>query len=64
MCCSHFIMGEHVLPFKLKVGREVDVRKLRGSLREHVKVLKNIPSRAEPKPGELAQVYLEEEFER
>jgi len=57
-------MGEQVLPLKLKVGREVDVRKLRGSLREHAEILKNIPSRVEPKPGELAQVYLEEEFEQ
>ena len=44
--------------------RRVDVEKLRNSLRRHVEVLKNIPSRMEPKPGELAQVYLEEEFER
>jgi len=43
--------------------RNVDVDKLRESLRKHVKTLKGIRDRREPKPGELAQVYLEEEFE-
>ena len=43
--------------------RSVDVEKLRESLRKHVEKLMNLPSRREPKPGELAETYLEEEFE-
>jgi len=43
--------------------RSVDVDKLRESLRKHVENLREIRGRREPKPGELAQVYLEEEFE-
>ena len=43
--------------------RSVNVDKLRESLREHVENLREIHGRREPKPGELAQVYLEEEFE-
>ena len=43
--------------------RKVDIAKLKESLRRHVEVLKRIPDRTEPKPGELAQAYLEEEFE-
>ena len=43
--------------------RNVDVDKLRESLRKHVEILREIRDRGEPKPGELAQVYLEEEFE-
>ena len=43
--------------------RRVDVEKLRESLREHVETLKGIPCRVEPRPGELAQAYLEEEFD-
>ena len=42
--------------------RKVDVNKLRESLRKHVEILKRIRNRREPKPGELAQTYLEEEF--
>jgi len=45
------------------VRRIVDVEKLRESLRKHVEVLKNIGSLKEPKPGELAGIYLEEEFD-
>lgn len=45
------------------VKRRVDIDKLKESLRKHVETLKRIPGRKEPKPGELAQVYLEEEFE-
>jgi len=44
--------------------KKVDIEKLRESLRKHVKTLKKIPGRVEPKPGELAQVSLEEEFEQ
>jgi len=43
--------------------RNVDVEKLRESLRRHVEKLSKIPGRKEPKPGELAEIYLEEEFE-
>ncbi|MCD6509716.1 MAG: AbrB/MazE/SpoVT family DNA-binding domain-containing protein [Thermoprotei archaeon] len=43
--------------------RRVDVEKLRESLREHVETLKEILGRIEPRPGELAQAYLEEEFD-
>jgi len=43
--------------------RRVDVEKLKESLREHVETLKEIPGRVEPRPGELAQAYLEEEFD-
>ena len=43
--------------------RSVDVEKLRESLRKHVEKLKGLSSRREPKPGELAETYLEEEFE-
>ena len=32
-------------------------------MRKHVEILREIRGRREPKPGELAQVYLEEEFE-
>ena len=43
--------------------RNVDIDKLRRSLRKHVETLREIRDRREPKPGELAQEYLEEEFE-
>ena len=43
--------------------RSVDVEGLRESLRKHVGKLMDLPSRKEPKPGELARIYLEEEFE-
>jgi len=43
--------------------RSVDVDKLRESLRKHVEILREIRDRRVPKPGELAQIYLEEEFE-
>jgi len=32
-------------------------------LRKHIETLREIRGRREPKPGELAQAYLEEEFE-
>jgi len=44
--------------------RKVDVEKLKESLRKQVEILKKMPGRKEPAPGELAQVYLEEEFEK
>jgi len=44
--------------------RSVDVDKLRESLRKHAEALRGIRDRREPRPGELVQAYLEEEFER
>lgn len=44
--------------------KKVDIEKLRESLRKHVETLKKITGRVEPKPGELAQAFPEEEFER
>jgi len=43
--------------------RSVDAGKLRESLRKHIETLREIRGRREPKPGELVQAYLEEEFE-
>lgn len=43
--------------------RSVDVEGLRESLRKHVEKLMGVPARKEPRPGELAKIYLEEEFE-
>lgn len=45
------------------VKSRVDADKLRDALRRHLKNLKEIEGRKEPKPGELARSYLEEEFE-
>ncbi len=45
------------------IKKKVDVDKLRESLRGHAEVLKKIKGIVEPKPGELAYSYLEEEFE-
>jgi len=44
--------------------RKVDVEELRRALRRHAEVLKGVPGRREPAPGELAGSYLEEEFEQ
>ena len=41
--------------------RRVDVEKLGDSLGRHAERLKGIPGRREPKPGEPAETYLEEE---
>jgi antitoxin PrlF len=46
------------------VKRRVDVDKLKESLRKHVENLKRIRDRREPEPGEVSQLYLEEEFEQ
>ncbi len=43
--------------------RRIDLERLREALRKHVDTLRSIPGRREPVPGELAQAYLEEEFE-
>jgi AbrB family looped-hinge helix DNA binding protein len=43
--------------------KSVNVEKLRDSLRRHIEKLKEIPTKKEPRPGELAKVYLEDEFE-
>lgn len=45
------------------VKRGVNIEGLRESLRKHVEKLRKIQDRREPKPGELAKSYLEEEFE-
>ena len=45
-------------PAKRRVSEEV-----RRALRVHLERLREIQGRREPKPGELAGVYLEEEFE-
>lgn len=47
----------------LKPIRKVDIEKLREALRKHVELIKAIQNRREPKPGELAGIHLEEEFE-
>ncbi len=47
----------------LKPARRVNRRNLRAALRNHLSKIMDMPS-SEPKPGELAEVYLEEEFER
>jgi len=47
----------------LKPLRKVDVEELRNALRKHASRLRNVKGRKEPKPGELSQTYLEEEFE-
>lgn len=47
----------------LRPVRKVDIEKLREALRKHVELIKTIQNRREPKPGELAGTYLEEEFE-
>lgn len=43
--------------------KSINVEELRDSLRRHVEKLKDISTRKEPRPGELAEIYLEEEFE-
>jgi len=47
----------------LKPVRRFDRRKLEKSFREHLDKLRKITDLVEPKPGELAAAYLEEEFE-
>ena len=44
--------------------RRVDEEEVRRALREHLERLREIRDRGEPKPGELAGAYLEEEFEQ
>ena len=43
--------------------RRVNAEEVRKSLRVHLERLREIQGRREPKPGELARAYLEEEFE-
>jgi AbrB family looped-hinge helix DNA binding protein len=47
----------------LKPARKGDPRMLRQAFKKHRDVLMRIKGRVEPKPGELASVSLEEEFE-
>jgi AbrB family looped-hinge helix DNA binding protein len=46
----------------LKPERKVDLERLRAAFREHDERLAGLNTR-EPEPGDLAKVYLEEEFE-
>jgi len=46
------------------VRKNIDIEKLRKALEKHVEMLLRIPDKREPKPGELAGGYLEEEFEQ
>ncbi|AFA40097.1 looped-hinge helix DNA binding domain, AbrB family [Pyrobaculum oguniense TE7] len=43
--------------------RSVDADKLREILRAHAEELAGIPTRKEPRPGDLAKTSIEEEFE-
>ena len=47
----------------LKPVRRFDRRKLESSLKRHLDNIQRLPGLKEPKPGELAAIYLEEEFE-
>ena len=47
----------------IKPAKKASVDELRNALRRHQKTLKSIPGRREPRPGELAEISLEEEFE-
>jgi len=47
----------------LRPVRRVDANELRERLRRHREVLMGLPGRREPRPGELVEVGLEEEFE-
>ncbi|MCE4619560.1 MAG: AbrB/MazE/SpoVT family DNA-binding domain-containing protein [Desulfurococcales archaeon] len=44
--------------------RRVKEEEIRKALRAHLKKLREIRGQREPKPGELAGAYLEEEFEQ
>lgn len=47
----------------LKPLRKIDKEKLTTALKEHLERIAALPGIREPKPGELAGAYLEEEFE-
>ncbi len=47
----------------LKPARSRDVSRLRAALRAHAERLRGLKGRREPRPGELAETSLEEEFE-
>lgn len=48
----------------LKPVRKIDKEKLKKALNNHLNKIKNIKNLIEPKPGELAKIHLEEEFEQ
>ncbi len=48
----------------IPVKGNVDEERLRELFRRHLERLRKIEGRREPKPGELANIYLEEEFEK
>jgi len=47
----------------LKPIQKFNKEALRIALRKHLDRIKDMPELIEPKPGELAEAYLEEEFE-
>jgi len=47
----------------LKPVRKFDRKKLEKSLKRHLNSIRELRDLKEPKPGELATTYLEEEFE-
>ena len=47
----------------LKPVRKFDRKKLEESFKRHLDRIRRLPDLMEPKPGELATTYLEEEFE-
>lgn len=44
-------------------GRGVNLDELRKALEEHARRLREVKDRVKPRPGELAGVHLEEEFD-
>ena len=50
------------MPLKAWVGR-FDRKELEEALKGHLEMIRRAPDLREPKPGELAAIYLEEEFE-
>lgn len=47
----------------LKPVGKIDTEKLKDALERHAELVKSLPNTIEPKPGDLAKIYLEEEFE-
>ena len=50
------------MPLKAWAGR-FDRKKLEEALKGHLERIRRIPDLREPRPGELATICLEEEFE-
>jgi len=49
--------------FLNQLEKNINVDEVKELLRRHVETLMEIPNRREPKPGELEETFLEEEFE-